>query len=190
MNHSRFLRSGCLLALALGLSGCTSLLPSARNESTPFQTFDEARQAIDALVPMRSHADDLRKLGIDPFEHPNTLILTHADIVSRFVPSAVLQRADLDPGVLACLMARDACRGWEIKASRITRSRTGHFLADFTNFSRRTQTQGWRFNALVLLVNDVVVYRAWGGQPGINETEVNTNPLGPLQELGPALIMQ
>ena len=179
-----------LLALALLLGGCTSLLPRARSLSSPFQTFDEARDAIDSLVPMTSHADALRQLGIDPFGQPNTTILTHADIVRRFVPSALLQRGDLDPGVLVCLEARDACRGWEINAARITRKRTGNFFTDFTNFSRRTETTGWRFNALVLLVNDVVVYRAWGGQPKLNETEINTNPLGPLQELGPALVKQ
>ena len=48
--------------------------------------------------------------------------------------------ADLDPGVLACLEARDACR-------------------------------------------------AWGGQPRVNDTEVQTNPLGPLQDIGPALVI-
>jgi hypothetical protein len=188
LNHHELTRKASLLALALVLGGCTSMLPRVRSLSSPFQTFEEARQAIDSLVPMRSHASDLKQLGIDPFEQPNTLILTHADIVRRFVPSGLLQRADLDPGVLVCLEARDACRGWEITAARITRMRTGNFFTDFTNFSRRTETTGWRFNALVLLVNDVVVYRAWGGQPSINETEINTNPLGPLQELGPALV--
>ena len=188
VTYRKLLRKGYLLALVFFLGGCTSMLPRVRSLSSPFQTFDEARQAIDALVPMTSHANTLRQLGIDPFGQPNTLILTHADIVRRFVPSALLQRADLDPGVLVCLEARDACRGWEINAARITRKRTGNFFTDFTNFSRRTETSGWRFNALVLLVNDVVVYRAWGGQPSINETEINTNPLGPLQELGPALV--
>ena len=56
-------------------------------------------------------------------------------------------------------------------------------MADFTNFSRRSETTGWRFNALVLLVNDVVVYRAWGGQPRVMEVEISTNPLGPLQDM-------
>jgi hypothetical protein len=104
------------------------------------------------------------------------------------LPSGLLKREDLDPGVLLCLQAREACRGWELTAARISRTRTGNFFADFTNFSRKTETNGWRFNALILLVDDVVVYRAWGGQPNINEVEVNTNPLGPLQELGPALV--
>lgn len=170
------------------VSGCSSMLPRIHTQSSPFHSFDEARNAIEGLTPMKSDVVALSKLGIDPVKQPNTVILTHADIVRRFVPSALLQRTDLDPGVLACLEARDACRGWEITAARIARDRTGNFFADFTNFSRRTETTGWRFNALILLVNDVVVYRAWSGQPNVNELEVNTNPLGPLQDMGPAII--
>lgn len=164
------------------------MLPRVRSVSTPFQSFDEARQAIDGLIPMKSDVAKLTQLGIDPAKQPNIAILTHADIVRRFVTSSVLKREDLDPGVLACLEARDACRGWDISAARILKARTGNFFADFINFSRRSETTGWRFNALVLLVNNVVVYRAWGGQPNVNEIEINTNPLGPLQEMGPALI--
>lgn len=174
-------------AAVLLVSGCTSLLPRGRSESSQFKSFDEASKAIDALTPMQSKIDAVTALGIDPVRQPNTVILTHADIVRRFVPSALLKREDLDPGVLRCLQAREACRGWELKAARITRTRTGNFFADFANFSRRTETNGWRFNALILLVDDVVVYRSWGGQPNVNEVEVNTNPLGPLQDLGPAI---
>jgi len=181
------LRIGFVLLFSL-LSSCSSMLPRARSDSSPFKSFDEASHAIDALIPMKSNAVDLSKLGIDPVQQPNTAILTQSDIVRRFVPSALLKREDLDPGVLACLEARDACRGWEITAARISRDRTGNFFSDFTNFHRRTETTGWRFNALILLVNDVVVYRAWSGQPRVNEIEVNTNPLGPLQEMGPALV--
>lgn len=174
--------------LALLISGCSSMLPRVHTKSSPFKSFDEARNAIEGLTPMKSDVAVLSRLGIDPVKQPNTVILTHSDIVRRFVPSALLQRADLDPGVMVCLEARDACRGWEITAARIAKERTGNFFADFTNFSRRTETTGWRFNALILLVNDVVVYRAWGGQPNVNELEVNTNPLGPLQDMGPAIV--
>jgi hypothetical protein len=170
------------------MSGCSSLLPQARSESSLFLTFDEASKAIDSLVPMKSNVAALSKMGIDPVKQPNTTILTHADIVRRFLPSSLLTRKELDPGVLACLDARDACRGWEFSAARILKARTGNFFTDFTNFTRRSETTGWRFNALVLLVNDVVVYRAWGGQPRVNEIEVNSNPLGPLQDMGPAII--
>lgn len=188
MNQCNLIRGACLLSLALLVGGCSSMLPRASSESSPFMSFDQARNAIDGLVPMKSDVATLTRLGIDPVQQPNTIILTHADIVRRFVPSALLKREDLDPGVLACLEARDACRGWEITAARILKARTGNFFADFANFSRRSETTGWRFNALILLVNDVVVYRAWGGQPSVNEVEVNTNPLGPLQEMGPAIV--
>ncbi len=188
LKHRHLLQGGCLLSLALLVGGCSSMLPRARNESSPFKTFEDARKAIDGLVPMQSNVTTLTQLGIDPVQQPNTLILTHADVVRRFVPSNVLKREDLDPGVLACLEARDACRGWEVTGARINKERTGNFFADFTNFSRRSETTGWRFNALILLVNDMVVYRAWGGQPSVIELEVTTNPLGPLQEMGPAIV--
>lgn len=188
MKLQSIIGAASVIAATLLVSGCTSLLPRARSESSPFKTFDEASKAIDALTPMQSKIDAVTALGIDPVKQPNTVILTHADIVRRFVPSALLTREDLDPGVLRCLQAREACRGWELTAARISRTRTGDFFADFANFSRKTETNGWRFNALILLVDNVVVYRAWGGQPNVNEVEVNTNPLGPLQELGPAIV--
>jgi hypothetical protein len=188
LNH-KLIHGGSLLLLAMLVGGCSNMLPSARSESSPFKSFEEARSAIDGLVPMKSNVAALTRLGIDPTQQPNTVILTHDDIVRRFVPSALLKREDLDPGVLACVEARDACRGWEITGARILKERTGNFFADFTNFSRRSETTGWRFNALILLVNDLVVYRAWGGQPSVNQVEVNTNPLGPLQELGPAIMI-
>jgi hypothetical protein len=137
---------------------------------------------------MKSTLGNLNSMGIDPVKHPNTTILTHADVVRRFVPGSVLGKNDLDPGVVSCLEARDACRGMDVVATRIEKNRTGNFLADFFNFSRRTDTTGWRFNAVILLVNNVVVYRTWGGQPSVNETEVRTNPLGPLQDSGPSTV--
>ena len=73
-----------------------------------------------------------------------------------------------------------------LNVNNISKVRTGNFFADFFNFRRRSLTTGWRFNALILIVNDVVVYRAWGGQPSVNELEVINNPLGPLQDIGPA----
>lgn len=188
MNPRYVLLGSTLLSVALLTVGCSSMLPQARSESSPFKTFDEARDAIKGLTPMKSTVAVLSRLGIDPVQQPNTTILTHADIVRQFLPSGLLKREDLDPGVLACLDARDACRGWAISAARILKARTGNFFLDFTNFSRRSETTGWRFNALVLMVDEVVVYRAWGGQPSVNELEVTSNPLGPLQEMGPAIV--
>jgi hypothetical protein len=179
---------GFTLVAALLLTGCASLLPKSQSPSPTFQSFDEARQAIESLVPKKSDVTTLSKMGLTPAKQPNTLILTHADVVRRVVNGSVLGKEDLDPGILTCINAREACRGWQFNVSHISKARTGSFWADFVNFKRRTETTGWRFNALILLVDDVVVYRGWGGQPVINEIEVNTNPLGPLQDMGPSVI--
>lgn len=177
-----------MLTAAWLAQGCSSMLPKARTESPTFQTFDEARLAIESLVPKKSDVSTLSDMGISPSKQPNTVILTQADIVRRVVNGGALGKDDLDPGIVTCINARDACRGWELNVARISKVRTGNFFADFVNFKRRTETTGWRFNALILLVNDVVVYRGWGGQPVINEVEVSNNPLGPFQDMGPSAI--
>ncbi len=188
VTRNRYKRMCCALTASLLIGGCSSLLPKSQTESPTFQNFDDARLAIESLVPTKSNLSTLSAMGIDPAKQPNTLILTHSDIVKKVVNGSVLSKDDLDPGIVKCLNARDACRGWELNVARISKARTGNFFADFINFKRRTETTGWRFNALILMVNDVVVYRAWGGQPVVNEVEVNTNPLGPFQDMGPAVI--
>ncbi len=177
-----------VLALTLLTSGCASLLPESHTNTTSFQSFDEARAAVEALVPMKSDRQALEKNGFNPAKHPNTTLLTHADVARRFLPSALLRREDLDPGIWICLEARDACRGLEIVGVKIDKVRKGNFFSDFFNFERRSHTSGWRFNAVVLLVNDLVVYRSWGGQPEINELENTRNPLGPFQDIGPPAV--
>lgn len=179
-----------LFALVLLVSACSSMLPKAHTEASRFQSFDQARAAVESLVPMKSDRQALEKNGFNLTWHANIKLLTHADVVRLFVPTSLLKREDLDPGILKCLEARDACTGMEVTESRITRVRTGNFWTDFTNFRRRTETTGWRLDAVILFVGDLVVYRSWGGQPAINEVEVRTNPLGPFQEIGPALLTQ
>lgn len=178
----------CTLPLVLLANACSSMLPEAQTDSTSFESFDAARMAIEALVPMKSKRSALEKNGFNPVTHPNTKILTHSDVVRLLVPTGLLKREDLDPGILVCIEARDNCLGMEIVAAKIAKIRSGNFLADFSNFKRHTETTGWRFNALILFVDDLVVYRSWGGQPAVSEIEITTNPLGPLQNVGPSLL--
>ena len=178
---------GSLLWVLL-TSACTSLLPESHTDTTPFKSFEEARAAVLALVPMKSDQASLEQSGFNPAKHPNTTLLTHADVARRFLPSAILQRQDLDPGILLCLESRDDCHGIEIVGAKIASERKGSFWADFLNFQRRTETTGWRFTALVLMVKDLVVYRSWSGQPVIDEKQVTKNPLGPFQDIGPSVV--
>lgn len=179
-----------LLALVVLVSACSSMLPKAYTNASTFESYDEARAAVERLVPMKSDRQALESNGFNVTRHPNIKLLTHADVVRLFVPTSLLKRDDLDPGILKCLEARDACSGMQVSESRTSRVRTGNFWTDFTNFKRRTETTGWRLDAIILFVGDLVVYRSWGGQPAINEVEVRSNPLGPFQEIGPALLTQ
>lgn len=176
-----------MLSVSLAMAGCGSMLPSSSNASSSFRHFEDLRAAVDSLRPGNSDERTLADLGIDPVSLPNTRILTYADLLRRFQPGTVVGHEELDPGIAACLRARNACRGWELNAAYIANQRTGNFLADFFNFRRHTVTTGWRFDALILIANGVVVYRAWGGQPSVNQVDRRNNPLGPLQDIGPAV---
>ena len=106
------MRTGKLLPLLLLCSGCTTMLPSAQTDSSTFTSFDEARLAVEVLVPMQSNWHLIETGNLNPANHPNATHLTQADIVRKFfVPNTMLTRDDLDPGVLTCVAARSNCRG-------------------------------------------------------------------------------
>jgi hypothetical protein len=73
------------------------------NDFSVFDTLDEACASIESLVPLQSDTSDLKALGIDPVKIPNTVQLTHADVVRYFVSASMLTKEDLDPGIVACL---------------------------------------------------------------------------------------
>jgi hypothetical protein len=173
------------------VSACASLLPSAHTDSATFADFEAARSAVEGLLPPQGSTAAPASAPFDPMRHPNATLLTQADVVRMFfIPNTLMTRADLDPGVITCVEARGACHGIELKMAKIDKVRTGNFLKDVTNFSRRTETTGWRFNAVILFVDKKVVYRAWGGQPAVNELEVANNPLGPLQDMSPSGLLK
>ena len=183
----------CFLMAGLGsvlaaLSGCASWLPQASADPVYFTSFDQARQAVESIVPGQTRVEDLQELHLDTVKQPNTVVMSYADILRRVMGGSVLAKQDLAPGIVQCLEAHDACRGLEYNISSIHKDRVGSFWLDFINFKRETVTSGWRFNALVLSVDGVVVYRSWGGQPEVSQVDKQRNPLGPLQEIGPAIV--
>jgi len=176
------------LCAVLGLTACASWLPRASSDPVYFESFEQARRAVESITPGETRIADLEALHLDTRKQPNTLILSYADILRRVFGGGVVSMKDLAPGIVKCIEAHDACRGLEFHISSIHKDRIGSFFLDFINFKRQTVTSGWRFNALVLSVDDVVVYRSWGGQPELNEVQQQRNPLGPLQEIGPAIV--
>ncbi|MDE2175814.1 MAG: hypothetical protein KGJ54_11090 [Betaproteobacteria bacterium] len=176
------------LCLAGALSGCAALLPRGEAQtSKPWSNFSQAHAAYERITPYRTTTGQLRQEGIDPLTTPNITILNYADIVRRLLPPSGNDLA-LDPGIRDCMQAQTACRGFEIDQRHIDRKRVGNFWLDFLDFRRETVTTGWRFNMLLLVVDDRVVYKLWGGQPEISEVETTRNPLGPLQGFGQSVL--
>jgi hypothetical protein len=179
-----------LIALVVAtMAACGELLP--RTESltdSPWRSFEEAQGTFDQIIPHQTTFADLKRLRLDPAANPNVTILSYSDILRRFIPSPSIDASSLDAGVQECLRAATHCRGYEVDHKVLHRNRYGNFWADVLNFKRKVDIVGWRFNAVVLVTGDLVVYKLTGGQPVIHEHEESKNPLGPLQGAGEAIL--
>ncbi len=175
----RLFAVGLLASLA---SACSWLLPrSQESTSSPWQTYQEAQQAFDRLVPGETTAVELRDMSLDPASNPNITILNYSDVLRRFLLNQSISINDLDEGVRMCVTAKTSCKGFEVNQKVLNKKRNGYFLLDLLGFKRNTHTNGWAFSGLILLKDDVVTYKLTGGQPSIVGQESTQNPLGPLQ---------
>lgn len=181
----RAARALLVMAAALWLVGCAELLPTAVTQTqVGWQSFDDAKRTIESIVPFQTRAPELVAMGLTPAKNPAITILTYSDILQRFAAGSVLRPEDLERGIRECLLAGRRCSAYSINAAVANRDRVGNFWLDSLNFKRVTDLTGWRFNALIILVDDLVVYTLYGGHPTLNDREVVRNPLGPLQGWG------
>ena len=178
-------RSIAALLACLLVGACTSLLPKSKEvTASPWQTYQDAQETFDKIIPGHTTIADLRVMSLDPGANANIAILNYADVMRKFLLNQSFSINDLDSGVRECVLAKIACRGLEITQSLVQKQRMGNVIFDVLGFHRETHTAGWRFNGLILLRDDIVVYKLTGGQPVIQATEENQNPLGPVQAIG------
>ena len=188
---SRCLRIPAASLLLLAVTGCAGLLPKSENVAqTTWHSFDEAKQTIASISPNQSRRKDIAKIGINPYTNPSVTILAYPDILQRFAAGSILSVQNLEPNVRECLQAGQSCNGYAIDQTTVRRRRVGNFWTDILNFNRETDVTGWRFNALIVLNDDLVVYTSYGGQPTIHARESSRNPLGPLQEAGGGAVLR
>ena len=185
MSRWQYGNRAATVGVALAASGCAALLPQTESK-TPngWNNFVEAERAIERIEPYKTTRADLREFGIDPAAGSGITILSYSEVIQRFNTGAVLRAEELDAGIRDCLRAGKRCTAYSIQQRRVRRDRTGNFLLDSLNFKRDVDVTGWTFNALVVLVDERVVYTLYGGQPNLKEQEVTRNPLGPLQGWG------
>jgi hypothetical protein len=187
-------------AMCLGLAACTSvngpvgptgpyglafLLPSSSAVSpSQFDSYQAARDALEKAVPYKTTLGELKALGFDPYDSVNVAIIPYPEVVSRLVPYSGVPLELLDPGVRDCILAQNRCKAYLFHIARNDRQRDGNFILDFLNFVRHVQVTGWSFDGMVVVRDDVVLFRNVGGAPNINTTEQTVNPLGPFQRAG------
>ena len=177
-----------LVLVATLAAGCASLLPKTRSETeAPWKTFEEVKRTFDSIEPGRTTLQELKQLGYDPYVNPNVTVLNYSDVISKYAPNAARDEY-LEPGIRECLKTQTRCNAYSLDHRRIQRDRVGNFFLDFINYERRTEITGWRFGAVIVVVDDRVVHKSWSGVPAIREVEENFNPLGPLQDRSASLL--
>lgn len=184
----RAIAAAAALATAVALAGCAGLLPTAEIEVTsPWKSFEDAKLAIEHIVPERTTVAELKEAGIDPYSSPNVQLLSYSDILLRFPTNSVPAQTSLDNGLRQCLESGKACTGYAISVREVKRDRVGSFWKDSLRFRREVEVTGWSFNALILIVGERVAYTLYGGQPMLREKEVTRQPLGPVQDWSDAV---
>ncbi len=144
--------------------------------------------AFENIAPLKTSTEELKKLGFDPYSTPNIKILTYLDIIQLFMFNPSIKKEDLDEGIQACINAQTNCSAYKVHIKNILSKRYGSVFLDLFNFKRKIKESGWEFEALIVIVNNTVVYKLWGGKPQIEESKVIKNPLGPLQSPSDLLI--
>lgn len=178
------LHTTILLALGLCLTtGCSGMLPVAKTtDEARWDTFDQVKASFDLITPFSTTRKDLLQLGFDPYQTSNIKILNYLAIIDKFMPNTNITMADLPPGLKGCVEATDSCVAYEMKIQKLKSQRQGNLFLDLLRFKRQAHQTGWRFTAFIVLVDDLVVYKLWDGQPRIEGEVYKKNPLGPLQE--------
>jgi len=171
--------------------GCSHLLPSGKSDVEGlWATYSDAEVFFRGVTPYQTSTTDLSSLGLNLSAHPNVLRLNYPEVMRRFVPPATIPGYEPDAGVAECLMAKSECEGYEIRQVYVSKRRYGNFWADFLNFKRTTEVDGWEFVAVLLVKNDTVIYKLTGGKPKLKEHEFSRNPLGPFQSIDLLRVVQ
>ncbi len=174
-----------ILVTALGLAGCTALLPSSSAVSpSSFDSFEAAQAALEKTIPYKTTLEELKALGFDPQASANVTVIPYPEIISRLAPYSGVALDALDPGVRDCSRAQTQCKAYLYRFGRTDRQRDGNFLLDFFNINRHVQVRGWRFEGLVVVREGIVLFRNSAGEARLDATERTINPLGPFQRSG------
>lgn len=183
-------RASSIVLFLTVLTGCSAMLPSSREvtaSGSGWRKYADAEATFEQIVPGKTTASELKALNLDPSTNPSVAKLQTWQVRDRFIPNTLVTLDDLDQGVRECITAREACKAYEVNYVSTQTKRTGNPTLDILKLQRHTQTAGFRFNGLILVKDDVVVYTLTAGQPRIQQVEEKQDLLGPVQALASKL---
>lgn len=170
------------------LSGCGSLLPAQSEKSNGgFKTYADVLHAYAKVKPGQTRVTDLTTIGFDAGQ-PNVEQLSYLGVMERFLPRANMGLSDLAPEVRNCVKARQHCTAYVFSPSQVHQQRTGDTMLDVFGFDRTTVSQGWSAEVTLLIYDDRVTYKVISSKPHIQTTQEKVQPLGPLQDIGTAVV--
>ena len=187
----RYARVVASLAVALVLVGCggLGLLPYESDiKNTGFQNYKSVMTAYGEITPGVTRASDLTSLGFDASRTPNVQILSYLGVIERFMPRNSISFDNLAPAVQNCIDARDRCTAYVFQLSRLHQEREGNVLLDLLGFHRITYDHGWSAEVILLVLDGRVAYKVISGRPNIQDYHDKVQPLGPLQDIGGAVV--
>jgi hypothetical protein len=168
------------------LNGCVVLLPSSKEVVlVPWESFQEIKGAYEKVVRNETTIPQLKEAGFDIQTTPNVKILNYIDIAAT---TQNIHYNDLSEGLARCIKVRENCMGYQMEPMVTLYERQGNFWLDIFNFKRVTKGTGWRFKAVFLVIDNVVVEKFWDGDPKIVLNRETKNPLGPFQEAGSLIL--
>lgn len=185
---------GCVIKVLfagamVSLIGCSNLLPNeSKATQTRWTSYEQAETEFSSIKPGETTLKQLKAMGLDPATTANIMLLSHADLLRRLEAVAVFEGATLDPAIKVCVTVRQKCYAFHLEQTLLKRERVGNFWLDVLNFKKTTDVTGWNFDALIIISNELVVYKTWSGKQKIHEIEQQRHPLGPLQGIGSSLV--
>ena len=171
--------------LLLCLAGCGGILPHETNvDSSKFKTYDQVLDSYRGILPGKTRLNELPALGLDTRTTPNIEVLSSTDIVNRFLPADAMTLKQAPPAVRLCIEAQYRCSAYVFHLQHSNRQRSGGVVPDLLGIEQNTVNDGWSAEIILLLQDDIVVYKVISGSPHTQDLRDKTQPLGPFQDLG------
>lgn len=178
----------CLATIVL-LAGCSGVLPrESATDTAKFQTYEDLMTAYAKIDVGKTRLADLTGLGFDPKTTPNIEILSYIDIINRFMPTEAMTVQRLPKAVRSCIEAQDHCSAYVMHLQNSRVRHRGSVVPDLLEIERDTSRVGWSAEVLLLLRDDLVAYKVISARPYLEDQRDQTQPLGPLQDLGKMLV--